>query len=170
MRKYSTTLMIIAASLPLLSACGGGGGSGGGGEASAATTVASLTAAGASEITSNVDCGRAVSLPQSLEATWDETEQCTVLSAPPPKVVYSETVTCPRNGKPDCLGSVPFFACSDNPAQTCGAIGRFLPECNAIELPDRYAGGAAHEMIHYVLRANGRQDWANHAAPEFVCQ
>jgi hypothetical protein len=162
-------MIIAVATMPLLSACGGGGG-GGGGEASAATTVAALTGNGASEMTSDVDCGRAVDLPGELQATWNETEQCTVLSGPAPKVIFTNTVTCPRSGQANCLESVPFFECSDHSGQLCGAVGRFLPQCGAIELPDRYFGAAAHEMIHFLLRANGHDDWASHGAGEFSCQ
>jgi hypothetical protein len=170
MHNHLKTLVIIAAvAVPLFSACGGGGG-GGGSDASAATAVAGLTASGASEMSSNVDCGRAVDLPGELQATWNETAQCTALAAAPPKVIFTNTVVCPRNGQPDCLESVPFFECSDGSGQLCGAVGRFLPQCGAIELPDRYYGAAAHEMIHYLLRANGHGDWASHGAGEFVCQ
>lgn len=107
---------------------------------------------------------------ESLGATWNETEQCTALSAPPPLVMLSPTVICPRSGEPHCLSTVPFFPCSDNPAQSCGAIGRFLPRCGAIELPDHYSGAMAHEMIHYLLYTNRHGDWAGHTGPEFTCQ
>lgn len=173
MRNYLKNLGIFAfVVFPLLAGCGGGGGGGGGGagEAQAATNVAALTASGASELGSNVDCSAAVDLPESLQSTWDETQQCTALSATPPKVLYSPTVVCPRNRQEQCLSTVPFFACSSDPSQLCGAIGRFLPQCNAIELPDRYAGAAAHEMIHYLLRASGQKNWATHESPDFVCQ
>jgi hypothetical protein len=52
----------------------------------------------------------------------------------------------------------------------CGAAGRYLAGCNAIELPDQYSGAAAHEMIHHLLRTSGRGDWMSHGAPEFACQ
>ncbi len=169
MRKYRKSLVFLTTlSVPLFFGCGGGG-SGGEGDGTA-TTVASLSAAGASEMSAQTDCSLAVPMPASLEVTWNETEQCTVLAAPPPTIVFSPTATCPRSGQPNCLATVPFFQCSDNPAQTCGAIGRFLPDCNAIELPDGYSGAAAHEMIHYLLRANRHRDWASHTAPEFACQ
>jgi hypothetical protein len=109
-------------------------------------------------------------MPESLADIWMETEQCTNLSAPPPLVVFSPTVDCPRSGQPNCLATVPFFPCTEDPSQTCGAIGRFLPSCNAIELPDRYSRGAAHEMIHYLLYTSGRADWSEHSAKEFTCQ
>jgi hypothetical protein len=142
--------------------CGGGGG--GGVESS---TVA-LSSANASEI--GGDCTRAEPIPESMIGTWDETEQCTDLSASPPSVVFSPTVECPRNHQDECLSTVPFFPCSNDPSQTCGAVGRFLPDCNAIELPDRYRGAAAHEMIHYLLHSAGRKDWAVHTGPEWTCQ
>src|ERR1043165_8425079 len=116
------------------------------------------------------DCDGAERLPDSLASTWAETEQCTEMSAPPPSVIFSPTVECPRNHSDDCLATVPFFPCSDDPSQTCGAVGRFLPACNAIELPDHYSGASAHEMIHYLLHTNGRSDWAVHSGPEWVCQ
>jgi hypothetical protein len=155
----------------MLLGCGGGGGggsgSGNGGESSQAVNLATDTSA---EVSSKPECSQAQPMTAETELVWRETEQCTELAAPAPRIIYSPTVTCPRNGQPACLATVPFFSCSDDPSQTCGAVGRFLPECGAIELPDRNQGAAAHEMIHYLLRANGRQDWAQHGGPEWVCQ
>lgn len=172
MRKHRKTLAFLTTlTVPLFLACGGGGGGGGDDSAdSTESTVASLTAADASEVSAQADCSESVPMPASLDAPWNETEQCTDLSAAPPRIILSATVNCPRSGQPNCLATVPFFPCSDNPSQTCGAIGRFLPDCGAIELPDRYSGAAAHEMIHYLLLANRRGDWADHSAPEFACQ
>lgn len=167
MRQIQKTLLFaMAFMIPALSGCGGGGGGGGGGTGS---TVVSLSAA-PEDVSSGGRCGGASPLPANLQATWNETEQCSALSAPPPNVVFSPTVTCPRNGLDECLSTVPFFPCGDNPSQSCGAIGRFLPSCNAIELPDRYSGGAAHEMIHYLLHTAGHPDWTQHSGPEWVCQ
>ena len=146
-----------------LLSCGGGGG----GEEVGSTT-APLSSIESSEVGGS--CDGAVPMPASLEGTWNETSQCAGMSSVPPSVIFSPTVTCPRNGESNCLATVPFFPCSSDPSQTCGAVGRFLPACNAIELPDRNTGAAAHEMIHYLLHASGRRDWASHSAPEFVCQ
>ena len=143
-------------------ACGGGGGGG------VENSTAPLSAATNAEV--GRDCTGAAPLTPLLETTWAETEECTDLSAVPPKVIFSPTVECPRNHQQECLATVPFFPCSSDPSQSCGAIGRFLPECGAVELPDHYSGGAAHEMIHYLLYTSGRSDWAAHAAPEWVCQ
>jgi hypothetical protein len=166
MRKTSIRLaFLLTLTVPTLFGCGGGGGGGG-----TESTTVNLSSAGASEMSGDELCDSAGPLPVSLQGIWNETQQCTALSSVPPQVVFSPTVVCPRNGQPDCLATVPFFPCSSDPSQTCGAIGRFLPSCNAIELPDRYNGAAAHEMIHYLLHSNGHDDWAAHSAPEFVCQ
>jgi hypothetical protein len=109
-------------------------------------------------------------MPQSLAPTFNETQQCTNLSAPPPQVILSPTVPCPTSGELHCLATVPFFPCTNDPTKMCGAAGRFLPECNAIELPDQWTDAAAHEMIHYLLRASGHDDWAVHTDPAFACQ
>jgi len=152
--------------------CGGAGGGGGGsgGSAVESSQAANLATETSAEVNSSPQCTEAQPLSAATELVWNETEQCTDLAAPPPLVIYSPTVTCPRNRQPACLATVPFFPCSDDPSQTCGAIGRFLPECGAIELPDRNQDAAAHEMIHYLLRANGRREWAQHTSPEWVCQ
>jgi hypothetical protein len=171
MRKCWRTLRFCAlVALPALLGCGGGGGGGASGtDASAKAGLATDISAEVSS-SSRPECLGAQPITKQMELTWNETEQCTDLAGPPPQVIYSPTVICPRNGQPDCLATVPFFPCSDNPAQTCGAVGRFLPECGAIEVPDRYQGAAAHEMIHYLLRTNRRSDWANHTGPEWICQ
>jgi len=152
---FLTTLSVSAA------------GCGGGGESVESSTVA-LSSATVGEV--GGDCSGAGPMPTSMAATWGETEQCTDISASPPAVIFSPTVDCPRNRENDCLATVPFFPCSDDPSQTCGAVGRFLPDCNAIELPDHYSGAAAHEMIHYLLHSSGRADWATHSGPEWACQ
>jgi len=167
MRKPRILLTILATlMLPTVFACGGGGGGGGDSE-SLTVAVSSADASGA-----NIggSCAGAVPMPSSLLSTWNETEQCTGMSSEPPRVVFSPTAICPRNGQANCLATVPFFACSSDPSQTCGAIGRFLASCNAIELPDQFSGGAAHEMIHYLLHQNGQGDWADHSGPEWTCQ
>ncbi len=156
-RMFLIALSVSAAS------CGGGGGGN-----TESSTIA-LNSASPSEV-SRGDCSNAGPMPANLQATWGETEQCTDMSASPPSVIFSPTVECPRNHQDDCLATVPFFPCSDDPSQTCGAVGRFLPECDAIELPDHYSGAAAHEMIHYLLRSSGRSDWASHSSPEWSCQ
>ena len=163
-RQILTILAILA--LSSLTACGGGGG---GGSDTESMTVP-LSAAQASEANADGNCGAAIPMPANLMATWNETQECTAMSSNPPRVVFSPTVVCPRNGQENCLATVPFFTCTSDPSQTCGAIGRFLPDCNAIELPDRFAGGAAHEMIHFLLRQHGRGDWAHHDGPEWSCQ
>ena len=169
MRKgWKLLAFLIAAVGPTSMGCGGGGGGGGGHNTE--SNVAALSSAGAAEMDSQPNCGSAISLPSDLQPVWTETEQCTVLSAESPRVIFSPTVICPRSGEAHCLADVPFFPCSDDPSQTCGAIGRFVPSCGAIELPDQYAGAAAHEMIHYLLKANGHPDWAQHTGPEWVCQ
>jgi len=165
MRKPRILLTIIATlALPTLFACGGGGGGG-----SDSTTVG-LTSADAAEANTDASCAGAVPMPSNLLSTWQETEQCTGMSSEPPRVVFSPTTICPRSGAASCLATVPFFSCSNDASQTCGAIGRFLPDCNAIELPDKYSGGAAHEMIHYLLHQNGRGDWAQHTGTKWTCQ
>jgi len=146
-----------------VSAVGCGGASGG-----VESTTVALNSASSTEV--GGDCTGATPMPASMASTWAETEQCTDMSTSPPDVIFSPTVDCPRNGQDDCLATVPFFPCSDDPSQTCGAGGRFLPACNAIELPDHYSGAAAHEMIHYLLYSNGRGDWAAHTGAEWVCQ
>ena len=168
MRKSRITLSFLGMlALSTVVACGGGGGGGGGDDTGTLTVAAS---AEASDAHGGGNCGLAAPMPAELMHTWNETQECTALSSNPPRVVFSPTVVCPRNGQANCLATVPFFTCSSDPSQTCGAIGRFLPDCNAIELPDRYAGGAAHEMIHFLLRQAGRGDWAGHSAPEWSCQ
>jgi hypothetical protein len=165
MRRCRIALdLLLILSVVFCTSCGGGGD---GGDVESST--ANLAAA-PSEMSSPESCDGAAPLPSSLESVWNETEQCTVLSSEPPLVVLSPTVVCPRNQLPQCLATVPFFPCSNDPSQTCGAIGRFLPSCNAIELPDRYDGAAAHEMIHHLLRSQGRSDWAEHDSAEFACQ
>src|SRR5258705_13337319 len=62
-----------------------------------------LGADGAAEILGDGDCSRTESLPTSLDSIWDETEQCTHLGAFPPRVLFSRSTVCPRNGQPDCL-------------------------------------------------------------------
>jgi len=166
MRKPRILQTILAATmLSTVMACGGGGGGGGSDSATAA-----LSADEASHENTGGSCGGAVAMPASLLSTWQETEQCTGMSSEPPRVVFSPTVVCPRSGADNCLATVPFFTCSSDSSQTCGAIGRFLPDCNAIELPDHFSGGAAHEMIHYLLRQSGRGDWAQHSGSEWICQ
>lgn len=146
--------------------CAAGCGGGGGGNTESSTVL--LSSASASEMSG--DCSGAAPMPQNLEDTWAETEQCTNMSALPPSVIFSPTVECPRNHQDACLATVPFFPCSDDPSQMCGAVGRFLPTCAAIELPDHYSGAAAHEMIHYLLYTSGRSDWAEHSGTEWACQ
>jgi hypothetical protein len=101
---------------------------------------------------------------------YDETEQCTALSAPPPAVVFTATMPCPSSGEPHCLADVAPFPCSFDPSRMCGAIGRYVASCNTIELPNEYSGAAAHEMIHHLLRMAGRSDWSVHSGPEWACQ
>jgi hypothetical protein len=173
MRKRRKILALVAtAILPIFLGCGRGGGGGGSstGEAPLDTEVAALTTTSPVATASRPECLLAQPMPRAMDLTWNETEQCVDLAAPPPTVVYSQTVICPRSGQADCLATVPFFPCSDDPSRTCGAIGRFLPECGAIELPDRYQGAAAHEMIHYLLKVNGYKQWAEHSGPQWACQ
>jgi hypothetical protein len=164
--------LVATAILPVFLGCGRGGGGGGSstGEAPLDTEVAALTTTSPVATASRPECLLAQPMPRTMDLTWNETEQCVDLAAPPPTVVYSQTVICPRSGQADCLATVPFFPCSDDPSRTCGAIGRFLPECGAIELPDRYQGAAAHEMIHYLLKVNGYKQWAEHSGPQWACQ
>ncbi|MGH7897470.1 MAG: hypothetical protein ACREQQ_05930 [Candidatus Binatia bacterium] len=151
-----------------ISACGGGGGGSENGAQSAATE--SLMSSGASEIASSALCGLGGPLPADLMAVYDETEQCTGLSAPPPRVVFSPTVPCPASGQMHCLVTVAPFPCSSDPSRLCGAAGRYLASCDTIELPDAYSGAAAHEMIHHLMRHSGRGDWTQHGSPEWSCQ
>jgi len=169
MRKPRILLTFLTAlALPALFGCGGGGGGAGGDDAS--TSTLSLSAANASEMNKAESCAEAQPMPEKLIGTWNQTEVCTGLASTPPSVVFSPTVICPRSGADSCLSTVPYFTCSDDPTKLCGAVGRFLPDCNAIELPDKYSGGAAHEMIHYLLHQAHRKDWSEHTAPEFTCQ
>ncbi|MGH7898089.1 MAG: hypothetical protein ACREQQ_09060 [Candidatus Binatia bacterium] len=150
-----------------LVSCGGGGSGVGDG---LQTSSEGLSAGGASEFDTSTPCGQAGPLTSDLIQVYEETEQCVGLSAPPPAVVFSPTVPCPTSGELRCLESVDPFPCSYDPSKSCGATGRYLASCNAIELPDQYSGAAAHEMIHHVLRMAGREDWAQHESPEFACQ
>ena len=169
MRKPRISLFfLMALGFPGLFGCGGGGGRESGGDA--ATSTLSLSAANASEMNTAESCNGVEPMPETLFATWNETEVCTGLASTPPSVVFSPTVVCPRSGADSCLSTVPYFTCSDDPTKLCGAVGHFLPECNAIELPDKYTGSAAHEMIHYLLHQAGRDDWSKHTAAEFTCQ
>ena len=163
MRKVLELFVFFAVLNFSVVSCGGGGGGSGNADQALATSSRA-------EVDAQPDCANAVPLTEDLQSVWSETEQCTALEAPPPRVVFSPTVVCPRNGLPECLATVPFSPCADDPSQTCGAIGRFLPACRAIELPDDFFGAAAHEMIHYLLWTNGRSDWEVHTGPEWVCQ
>ena len=162
MSKLRICLLFLAM-LMISVSCGGGSG-----EGQETVTVPLASSDGRSEVGDS--CDGAQPMPPDLSGTWNETSQCAALWGPPPSVLFSPTVNCPRSGEPNCLATVAFFPCSDDASQTCGAIGRFLPECNAIELPDHYSGAAAHEMIHYLLYQNHRSDWAGHSSSEWVCQ
>jgi hypothetical protein len=154
---------VLGVILPVLAACGGGGGG-------LETDIGGLIAPGASEFEDSSLCGAAGPLPADLLQVYDETEQCSAISASPPNVVFSETVPCPSSGQPHCLATVAPFPCSSDRSQMCGAAGRYLASCDTIELPDTYTAAAAHEMIHHLLRMSARGDWAGHGAPEFSCQ
>jgi hypothetical protein len=50
----------------------------------------------------------------------------------------------------------------------CGYNGLAFPFENRIELADQYTVSMEHEAVHDVLWKLGREDWNDHAAPEFA--
>ena len=115
------------------------------------------------------DCSLTMPLSAPLDSIWQETQECTGLSAPEPRVFFSPAVACPGSDAVECLAVVPPFSCEGHPLLYCGALGRYLRACAAIELPEGSTIAAAHEMIHHLKLANGHSDWNRHTGPEWAC-
>ena len=175
-------LLAVAFALAL-AACGGSGSGGGDDEGGTASGIAggasvesggdaeSAGDAGSESSDENDGAGTAEGgLPSEFSGEYADVERCTRLRGAEPNLVLEEPRPCPTSGRMCCLPSVENFECGLLGLSRCGASGLYDPETRTIHLPDGCPGAFRHEAIHHLLFVNGRADWQNHGAIEFLCQ
>ena len=106
-------------------------------------------------------------LSVDLAASYADVERCTGLAAASPSLQWENVRPCPTSGKRCCLAEAETFPCGEG---TCGLEGAYVEASSTVLLPEGCADAFRHEAIHHLMFVNGRPDWRDHGALEFLCQ